>query len=194
MCDVDDDGYTLDMITFEPVKGNNLVSIGEGERRRCYDINTLINLPNDPFTRQEWPPNVKALIRRYLRRVIPWMVTPLAPLPEFTISGQRDLFLGDAIVHVANKLKQPFYSFNGLVKLPEGYVNVNELDFNQRLVDLGVDMRRPFVQLKHNDLANPMRAEHFYRVILQWVAYLRRYNSARSRSLLAQIPARYVHT
>ncbi len=81
MCDVDADGRLLDAITYNPIPSDErLVTVGEGEQARCYDIVTLLDLPTNPFTRQPWPGHVQERVQQYLReQIFMWSIRTLAP-------------------------------------------------------------------------------------------------------------------
>jgi hypothetical protein len=159
MCDVDENGYVLDMITFEPIVADDrVITIGEGESSKCFDVETVLRLDLNPFTRGEWPAYVREQVNQYARNTtIDWPIRLLSDrLPRFAEVLLSDT-LGDALLKIADLIttEQPerVLFYYGTIQLKDGTrARAIHLDLNKTLVELGVDLTEPYIHVYH--LAN----------------------------------------
>lgn len=73
-CEKDEEGNIIDPITTEPIPRNRLVSITEGKKVYCFDLDSLYKSYRssgkfiNPFTREELPAEIKKKIQDYSKK------------------------------------------------------------------------------------------------------------------------------
>lgn len=150
MCDVDADGNILDSITYIPIPDERVITVGEGESSKCFDIETVLKLARNPFTREPWPAYVDEQVNDYLRlTTFNWEFKLLSDRMVRTVPVKLIDTLGDALLKTANILDpmrpERVIIYYGIVQLKDGKrVRVVNLDLNQTLRALNIDLTKPY--------------------------------------------------
>ena len=167
MCDVDELGRQLDAITYEPIPEERLVTVGEGEASRCFDIETILDTSVNPFTNQPWPEYVREAAHEYLTMRRTWHVR--TPLESFDIQVLLGEPLGAVLLDLAHSsLDDMIAHLKGFLTDKRGQRHLtSNLDFTKTLWELRVDLRYPFELVPYIGSFPPPR---MYQV---WTEYLR---------------------
>ena len=154
MCDVDEDGLTIDMITFNSIPSpERVVAIQMGESSVCIDVETIMKLEINPFNQGPWPDYVERQVEEYIRSItVEWPIRQLSGRGPPSVSVTPLDKLGAALLKMADVLdpEHPqnvlFYGGNVYKKDGTG-VSVIALDLNKTLRVLDIDLTKPYYQI-----------------------------------------------
>lgn len=139
-CDKDEEGNIIDPFTVEPIPRERLVSIKEGAKVYCFDLDSLYKNYRgsgkliNPFTNKEFPAELVKKIRDYGERnkTTVRFVSPLKPgLEPRELVMDRDAELGQVLFDFNEKVSEPY--MRGRQNLGNFMLNVKIDGKNHRL-------------------------------------------------------------
>lgn len=157
MCDTDAEDRIIDSITYESIiSDDRVVTVGEGDQAKCFDVETISKLQVNPFTRQPWPPYVQEQVMRWLRTtMVDWEIHTLSgPVHTRVIKVYPTEKLGTVLMAISEILDpnnpEKIVNYYGNVSFEDGSrKSVSKLDLNLTLEQLDIDLSFPYFHLYH---------------------------------------------